>query len=51
MRAVAVCFFTLLLVPGVLTRYVLPLGVPMALLLALAVAEEKHEPARDALRR
>ncbi len=50
MLAVAVCFFTLLLVPGVLTRYVLPLGVPLALLLALAVAEEKHEPPRDTLR-
>ncbi len=49
--AVAVCFFAMLLVPGVLTRYVLPLGVPMALLLAVAVAEEKNEPPRDALRR
>ncbi|MEO7318669.1 MAG: phospholipid carrier-dependent glycosyltransferase, partial [Chthoniobacteraceae bacterium] len=49
--AVAGCFFILLLIPGVLTRYVLPLGIPMALLLALALAEEKHEPPRDALRR
>ena len=49
--AVIACFFALLLVPGVLTRYVLPLGVPMALLLALAVADEKREPPRDALRR
>ena len=48
--AVAACFFALLLVPGVLTRYVLPLGVPLALLLALAVGEEKREPPRAALR-
>ena len=50
MLAVCVCFFTLLLIPGVLTRYVLPLGVPIALLLALAVGEEKLEPPREALR-
>ena len=50
MLAVAVCFFALLLVPGVLTRYVLPLGLPLALLLALAVTEEKQTPPRDALR-
>ncbi len=50
MLAVVVCFFTMLLVPGVLTRYVLPLGLPLALLLALAMAEEKHDPPRDALR-
>ena len=48
--AVAVCFFAMLLVPGVLTRYVLPLGVPLALLLALAVGEEKREPPREVLR-
>ena len=48
--AVAICFFTLLLVPGVLTRYVLPLGVPLALLLAFAVGDEKHAPPREALR-
>ena len=41
----------MLLIPGVLTRYVLPLGVPLSLLLALAVAEEKLDPPRDALRR
>ena len=51
MLAVTVCFFTLLLIPGVLTRYVLPLAAPLAMLLALAVAEEKFEPPRDALRR
>ena len=51
MVAVVACFFALLLVPGVLTRYVLPLGVPLSLLLGLAVTEEKHEPPRDALRR
>jgi hypothetical protein len=32
--AIAVCFFGLLLVPGVLPRYVLPLGVPFCLLIA-----------------
>ena len=48
--AVALCFVVLLLVPGVLTRYVLPLGVPLAILLALAVGDEKREPPRDALR-
>ena len=51
MLAVTACFFALLLVPGVLTRYVLPLGAPLALLLALAVTEEKHDPPRDVLRR
>jgi 4-amino-4-deoxy-L-arabinose transferase-like glycosyltransferase len=51
MLAVAVCFFGMLLIPGVLTRYVLPLGVPLSLLLALAVGDEKLEPHRDALRR
>ena len=50
MLAVATCFIVLLLIPGVLTRYVLPLGVPIALLLALAVGEEKLEPPREALR-
>ena len=48
--AVAVSFIVLLLVPGVLTRYVLPLCVPLALLLALAVGDERREPPRDALR-
>ena len=48
--AVAVCFVVLLLIPGVLTRYVLPLGIPLALLLALAIAEQKHEPPSNALR-
>ena len=50
MLGVAACFVVMLLVPGVLTRYVLPLGVPMALLLAIAVSEEKPEPPREALR-
>ena len=35
--AVAICFAAVLLVPGTLPRYVLPLGVPFALLLASAV--------------
>jgi hypothetical protein len=35
--AIAVCFFGLLLVPGVLTRYVLPLGVPFVVLVARAL--------------
>lgn len=35
--AVAVCFCAVLLVPGALPRYVLPLGVPFALLLAMAL--------------
>ncbi|MDQ3621305.1 MAG: glycosyltransferase family 39 protein [Verrucomicrobiota bacterium] len=35
--AVLICFFGLLLIPGVLPRYVLPLGVPFALLLAMAL--------------
>ena len=50
MLAVGACFFVMLLVPGVLTRYVLPLGVPMALLLALVLGEEKREPPRETLR-
>jgi 4-amino-4-deoxy-L-arabinose transferase-like glycosyltransferase len=33
LRAIAVCFFGMLLVPGVLPRYVLPLGVPVCLLI------------------
>ena len=34
--ALAICFAAVLLVPGTLPRYVLPLGVPFALLLAAA---------------
>jgi 4-amino-4-deoxy-L-arabinose transferase-like glycosyltransferase len=45
-----VCFFVLLLIPGVLTRYVLPLTVPLAVLLALAVGEEKFQPPARFLR-
>ncbi|HZJ13418.1 MAG TPA: hypothetical protein VFD27_00130 [Chthoniobacteraceae bacterium] len=49
--AVAVCFVVLLLIPGVLPRYVLPLGVPLAVLLALAVTEEQVlRPPAPALR-
>ncbi len=36
--AVAGCFFVVLLIPGTLPRYVLPLGPPFAVLLAVAVA-------------
>ena len=35
--AVAVAFFAVLLIPGTLPRYVLPLGAPIALLLAWAI--------------
>ncbi|HEX8310854.1 MAG TPA: hypothetical protein VF614_06025 [Chthoniobacteraceae bacterium] len=48
--ALPLCFFGLLLVPGVLTRYVLPIGVPLAMLLALALAEEKLDPPSEVLR-
>ena len=37
--AVAICFVVLLLIPGVLPRYVQPLAVPFSLLLALAMLE------------
>ena len=39
--ALAVCFAAVLLVPGTLPRYVLPLGAPFALLLAAAWCEGK----------
>jgi 4-amino-4-deoxy-L-arabinose transferase-like glycosyltransferase len=48
--ALPACFLGLLLVPGVLPRYVLPVGVPLALLLALAVTEERLQPPAAALR-
>jgi 4-amino-4-deoxy-L-arabinose transferase-like glycosyltransferase len=49
--AVVICFVVLLLIPGVLPRYVLPLGVPLAFLLALAVTEEQVlRPPATALR-
>lgn len=48
--ALVLCFFGLLLVPGVLTRYVLPVGPPFALLLAAALAEERFAPPSRALR-
>jgi 4-amino-4-deoxy-L-arabinose transferase-like glycosyltransferase len=35
--ATASCFFVVLLIPGALPRYVLPLGAPIALLIAAAV--------------
>jgi 4-amino-4-deoxy-L-arabinose transferase-like glycosyltransferase len=37
--AVADCFFAVLLIPGTLPRYVLPLGAPIALLLAAALEQ------------
>jgi hypothetical protein len=37
LAAIAICFFGLLLVPGVLTRYVLPLGIPFAMLVGRAL--------------
>lgn len=36
--ATAGCFFAVLLIPGTLPRYVLPLGVPFAIVLAVALA-------------
>ncbi len=36
--AIGACFFHVLLIPGTLPRYVLPLGGPIAVLLALALA-------------
>lgn len=45
---IGACFFGLLLVPGVLPRYLLPLGAPFALLLALALNESR--PVGRALR-
>jgi len=44
--ATSVCFFAMLLIPGVLPRYALPLGVPWAMLVALAL---QTTPARGAL--
>lgn len=41
--AVPGCFFALLLVPGTLPRYVLPLGAVIALLLAAGVAASANE--------
>lgn len=46
----AAAFVVLLLIPGVLTRYVLPLSLPLALLLALAVGEDQLPPVSRALR-
>ncbi len=45
--AVAGCFFAVLLIPGTLPRYVLPLGAPIALLLA---AEFRWEDGKERLR-
>ncbi|MES2571146.1 MAG: phospholipid carrier-dependent glycosyltransferase [Verrucomicrobiota bacterium] len=45
---IATCFFGLLLVPGVLPRYLLPLGTPFALLLALSLT--RGAPNERALR-
>lgn len=47
--AVIGCFFVLLLIPGVLTRYVLPVGVPLALLLAMRL--QAADPESSVLRR
>ncbi|MEA3210471.1 MAG: hypothetical protein QOE70_3528 [Chthoniobacter sp.] len=46
--AVGACFVLVLLVPGTLPRYVLPLGAPLSILLAWAVT---GEGASEALRR
>ncbi len=48
--AVALCFFGLLLMPGVLPRYTLPLLVPFSLVLAIAVADPRFAPPVRALR-
>ncbi len=47
---VVVGFFGLLLIPGVLPRYVLPLSAPFALLLALALADDRLDPLPKLLR-
>jgi 4-amino-4-deoxy-L-arabinose transferase-like glycosyltransferase len=41
--AVAVCFVAVLLVPGTLPRYVLPLGAPIALLLACVAVQTMRQ--------
>jgi 4-amino-4-deoxy-L-arabinose transferase-like glycosyltransferase len=48
--AVVACFFGMLLLPGVLPRYVLPLAVPFALALALAVSDPRLPPPACSLR-
>ncbi len=48
--AVVVCFFGLLLFPGVLPRYTMPLSVPFALLLAIALSDSRMPPPSPALR-
>jgi 4-amino-4-deoxy-L-arabinose transferase-like glycosyltransferase len=39
LSALAICFFGMLLVPGVLPRYLLPLGVPLCMLVAARLSE------------
>ena len=48
--AVVICFFGLLLFPGVLPRYTMPLSLPFALLLAIVVADSRLAPPSFALR-
>jgi 4-amino-4-deoxy-L-arabinose transferase-like glycosyltransferase len=48
--AVVACFFALLLVPGVLPRYTLPLLAPFACLLAFSLADHRLPPPAAALR-
>lgn len=48
--AILLCFFGLLLLPGMLPRYTLPLLPPFACLLALTLAEETLAPPSSALR-
>jgi 4-amino-4-deoxy-L-arabinose transferase-like glycosyltransferase len=49
---VALCFLGVLLIPGTLPRYVLPLGTPIALLLAAALVQSGRfaQPARIVVR-
>jgi 4-amino-4-deoxy-L-arabinose transferase-like glycosyltransferase len=47
---IALCFFGMLLLPGILPRYVLPLLPPFACLLALAVGDPRLTPPSGTLR-
>jgi len=49
--AVALCFFGMLLVPGVLPRYVLPLGVPLCVLIAARLHSAPPAAMQPVLRR
>jgi 4-amino-4-deoxy-L-arabinose transferase-like glycosyltransferase len=46
---VLICFFGLLLIPGILPRYALPLVAPFACLLAFALADHRLAPPSKAL--